>query len=141
MNTREAMESKVMVGSEKEMAGVMGKSKETVGLEAKTMAGMESGVDTAAGMDSESTVDQSGAVAGAKASARCTIVTAGGDAGVDLRLTVAGTAAGDGAVVVPWMDVRTIAETIPSVFVVASEFTAPTNVWLGTAGAETERVG
>ena len=49
-----------------EMAGVTGKSKETAGSEAEMMAGMESGVDTAAGMDSESTVDRSGVVAGAK---------------------------------------------------------------------------
>ena len=84
MNTREAMESKVMAGSEMETAGVMGKSKETAGLEVETMAGTESGVDTAAGMDLELTVDRSGAVAGAEASMRCTIATGGGDAGVDL---------------------------------------------------------
>ena len=71
-------------GSEMETAGVMGKSKETVGSEVETVAGTGSGVDTAAGMDLESTVDQSGAVAGAEASARCVMVTGGGDVGADM---------------------------------------------------------
>ena len=83
-NTWSAMESKMMAGSEMETVGVMGKSKETAGLEVEMVAGMESGVDTEVGMDSESTADQSGAVAGAKASVRCVIVTAGGDAGADM---------------------------------------------------------
>ena len=74
-NTWEAMELKMTVGSETEMAGVMGKSKEMAGSEAETVAGMEGGVDTEAGMDSESRVDQSGAVAGAEASARCAIAS------------------------------------------------------------------
>ena len=67
-NTREATESKMTAGSEMETVGVMGKSKETADSEAEMMAGMESGADTDAGMDSESRVDQSGAVAGAEAS-------------------------------------------------------------------------
>ena len=58
----------------------MGKLKETVGSEAEMVAGTESGVDIEAGTDSKSTVDRSGAVAGAKASARCAIATTGGDA-------------------------------------------------------------
>ena len=95
MNTWEATESKMTAGSEMKTVGAMGKSKETAGSEVETVAGTESGVDTEAGMDSESTVDQSRAVAGAKASARCTITTARGDAGVDLRSTVAGTTTRD----------------------------------------------
>ena len=99
-------------GSEMEMARVMGKLKETVDLEAETMAGTESGADTDAGMDSESTADRSRAVAGPEASARCAIVTGGGDAGADLRSTVAGTATGDDAVAVANGRVSPIAETI-----------------------------
>ena len=57
-NTWEATESKMMVGSETETAGVTGKSKETAGSEAETVAGMESGVDTEVGMDLKSTADQ-----------------------------------------------------------------------------------
>ena len=83
VNTREATESKMMAGSEMEMAEVTGKSKETAGLEVETVVGMESGVDTEAGMDLESTTDQSQVVAGAEASVRCAIATAGGDVGVD----------------------------------------------------------
>ena len=83
-NTWSAMESKMMAGSEMEMAGVTGKSKETAGSEVEMVAGMESGVDTEVGMDSESTADQSIAVAGAEASMRCTIATTGGDAGADM---------------------------------------------------------
>ena len=83
-NTWEATELKMTVGLEMETAGVMGKSKETVGSEAETVVGTESGVDTEAGMDLESTADWSGAVAGAEASARCTITTTGGDVGADL---------------------------------------------------------
>ena len=83
-NTWEAMESKMTVGSEMETAGVTGKSKETAGSEVETVAGTESGADTDAGMDSELTADQSGVVAGAEASARCAIMTGGGDAGADL---------------------------------------------------------
>ena len=90
----------MMAGSEMEMAGVMGKSKETAGSEAETVAGMGSGVDTAAGMDLESTVDQSGAVVGAEASAKCAMVTGGGDVGADMQLMVAGTATGDEAAAV-----------------------------------------
>ena len=89
MNTQEATET--------EMAGVMGKSKETAGLEAEMVVGMESGVDTEAGMDLELTADWSGGVVGAEVSARCAIMTAGGDARADMRSTVAGTAAGNGA--------------------------------------------
>ena len=85
----------MMAGSEMETAGATGKSKETADSEAETMAGMEGGVDTDAGMDSESRVDQSGAVAGAEASA-----TGGGDVGADLRLTVVGTTIEDDAVAV-----------------------------------------
>ena len=84
MNTREATESKMMVGLEMEMAGVMGKSKETAGSEAETVAGTESGVDTEVGTDSESIADRSRPVVEAKVSARCAIATAGGDAGADL---------------------------------------------------------
>ena len=84
MNTREAMESKMTVGSEMEMAGVIGKSKETADLEVETMVGTESGLDTEAGMDLELTVDRSREVAGAEASTRCTIVTMGGDVGADM---------------------------------------------------------
>ena len=58
VNTQEAMESKMTVGSEMEMAGVMGKLKETAGLEAEMVAGMESGVDTEVGMDSKLTADR-----------------------------------------------------------------------------------
>ena len=83
-NTQEATESKMTAGSEMEMVGVMGKLKETVDSEVETMAGMESEADTDAGMDLELRVDWSGAVAGAEVSARCAIVTGGGDAGVDL---------------------------------------------------------
>ena len=140
-NTWEATESKMTAGSETEMAGVMGKSKETAGSEAETVVGMESGVDTEAGMDSESTADRSRAVAGAKASVRCAIVTAGGDAGADLRSMLAGTATRDGAVPVMVVRVGLIAETILSVCAVASEFVAPANVQLRIAGTETERVG
>ena len=78
-----------------EMVGVTGKLKETAGLEAETMAGTESGADTDAGMDSELRVDPSGVGTGAEASARCAITSGGGDAGVDLRLVVAGTVTGD----------------------------------------------
>ena len=67
-----------------ETAGVMGKSKETVGSEAEMVVGMEGGAETEVGMDSKSTVDRSGAVAGAEASTRCVIVTAGGDVEVDM---------------------------------------------------------
>ena len=60
VNTREATESRMMVGSETETAGVMGKSKETVDSEAEMVSGMKSGVDTEVGMDSKSTADRSG---------------------------------------------------------------------------------
>ena len=125
------------VGLEMETAGVTGKLKETAGLEAETVAGMESGVDIEAGMDLESTADRSRAGAGAKASTRCVIVTGGGDAGADLRSTVAGTTTGNGAVAVTVVRVGLIAETIPSV----SDFAPPANVQLGIAGTEMERVG
>ena len=88
-NTWEAMET--------EMAGVMGKLKETAGLEAEMVVGTESGVDTEAGMDLESTADWSGVVVGAEVSVRRAIMTTRGDARVDMRSTVAGTAAGNGA--------------------------------------------
>ena len=83
VNTWEATESKMMVGLEMETVEVMGKSKETAGSEVEMVVGAESRVDTEVGMDSESTADQSGVVVGAEASARCAIVTGGGDAGVD----------------------------------------------------------
>ena len=130
-NTREAMESKMTAGSEMETAGVTGKSKETAGLEAETVAGTESGADTEVGMDSESTADQSGAGAGAEASVKCAIVTAG----ADMRSTVAGTATEDGAAAVAWMEVCMISETIPSAFAVAA------NARLGCTRTEMERVG
>ena len=95
-----AMELKMMAGSETEMMEVTGKLKETVGLEAEMVVGTEGGANAEAGMDLKSTVDRSGVVAGAKASARCTIATAVGDAGVDLRLAVVGTATGNGAAAV-----------------------------------------
>ena len=96
--------------------------------------GMESGVDTDAEMDSELRVDWSGAVAGAEASARCAIATGGGDAGVDLRSTVAGTATGDDGASVAKVRIGPIAETMPMACAVA-------NAPLGIAGAETEQVG
>ena len=133
-NTWEATESKMTAGSEMETAGGTGKSKETAGSEVETVAGMESGVDTDAGMDSESIVDRSRAVAGAEASARCAIATGRGDAGVDLRLTVAGTVAGDDAAAVAKVRLGLIAEMIPLVCAVA-------NAQLGIARAETEWVG
>ena len=86
-----------MVGLETETVGVTGKSKETMGLEAETVAGTESGVDL------KLTADQSGAVAGAKASVGSTIATAG----ADMRSMVVGTATGDGAAVVAWTEVHT----------------------------------
>ena len=134
VNTREATESKMMAGLEMETGGVTGKSKETAGSEAETVVGTESGVDTEVGTNSESTADWSGAVAGAKASARCAITTSGGDAGVDLRSTVAGTVTGDDVAAVTNGRVSSIAETIPLACVAA-------NARLGIAGAETERVG
>ena len=88
-NTWEATESKMMVGLETETVGVMGKLKETAGSEVETVEGMECGVDTEAGMDSELTANWSGVVVGAKASARCAIVTTRGDVGVDMQSTVA----------------------------------------------------
>ena len=72
--------------------------------------------------------------AGAEASARCAIATGGGDAGADLRSTVAGTATGDDAASVAKVRVGPIAETIPLACAAA-------NVRLGIAGAETEWVG
>ena len=99
-NTREAMESKMMAGSEMGTAGVTGKSKETVGSEVEMVVGMESGVDTEMGTDSKLTVDRSRAVAGAKASTGSAIATAGGNVGVDMQLMVAGTATGDDVVAV-----------------------------------------
>ena len=95
MNTWEAVESKMTAGSEIETAGVTGKLKETAGSEVEMVAGTESGVDIEVGMDLESIADRSRAGAGAEASARCTIVTPGGDVGVDLQSTVAGTVTGD----------------------------------------------
>ena len=141
MNTWEATESKMTADLEMEMAGVTGKSKETVGSEAETVAGMESGVNTEVGMDSESTADRSGAGAGTEASARCTIATGGGDAGADLRSMVAGTVTGGDVAAVAKVRVGPIAEMLLSACAVASEFAAPTNVQLGIAGLETERVG
>ena len=119
-------------GSEMEMVGVMGKLKETAGSEAEMVVGTESGADTAA--DSELRVDQSGAVVGAEASTRCVIMTGGGDAGADLRSTVAGTMTGDDAAAVAKVRVGLIAETTPSACAAA-------NVQLGIAGVEMERVG
>ena len=130
-----------MVGLETEMAGVMGKSKETAGLEVETMVGTESGVDTEAGMDSESTVDRSRVVAGAKASMRCAIATTGGDAGADMRLTVAGTAMKVDVAGVARLQVDPIVEMILSTCAVATEFVVPANARLGIARMEMEWVG
>ena len=49
MNTWEAVESKMTVGSEMETVGVMGKSKETMGSEAEMVVGTESEGDTCYG--------------------------------------------------------------------------------------------
>ena len=124
----------MMAGLEMETVGVMGKSKEMMGLEAEMVVGTESGADTDAGMDSESTADQSGAVAGAEASARCAIASGGGDAGADLRSTVVGTATGDNAASVAKVRIDPIVETMRLAC-------AAVNARLGIAGAETERVG
>ena len=132
-NTREATESKMMAGSEMETAGVTGKLKETADSEAETMAETESGADTDARMDSESRVDRSGVVAGAEASTRFAIASGGGDAGADLRSTVACTATEDDAAAVANGRVSPIAETIPLACTAA-------NAQLGIAGTETERV-
>ena len=96
-NTWEAMELKMMAGLEMEMVGVTGKLRETVGSEVEMVVGMESGADTEVGTDSKLRSDRSGAGVGAEASA---IVTTGGDAGADVRLTVVGTTTGDDATVV-----------------------------------------
>ena len=72
--------------------------------------------------------------AGAEASARCAIATGGGDAGADLRSTVAGTATGDNAASVVKVRIGPIAETMPLACAAA-------NARFGIAGAETERVG
>ena len=141
MNTREATESRMTAGSETETVGVTGKSKETAVSEVETVVGTESGADSEVGMVSESTADWSGVVVGAKASMRCAIATGGGDAGADLRLTVAGTATGDKAVAVVKVQVCPIAQTIPLACAVVSEFAAPANVWLGSTGTEMEWVG
>ena len=137
-NTREATESKMMAGSEMETAGVTGKSKETAGSEVETMVGTESGADTAVGMDLESRMDQSRAVAGAEESTRCVIVTAGGDAGVDLQSTVVGTVTRDAAVAVMVVRVGLIAETTPSACAAVSECAGAASAWLGISGMETE---
>ena len=107
------------------------------GLEAETVVGMKGGVDTEAGMDSELTADPIGAGAGAgtKASTRCTIATGGGDAGADLRSTVAGTVTGDNVAAVAKVQVGPIAEMIPL------ECAAAANARLRITGAEMERVG
>ena len=141
VNTWEATESKMTAGSEMETVGATGKSKEIVDSEAETMAGTEGGADTDAGMDSESRVGWSGAVAGAEASARCMITTGGGDAGADLRSTVAGTATEDNVAVVAKVRVGPIAEMIPPECAAASEFAAPANAWLRITRPETEWVG
>ena len=73
-------------------------------------------------------------MAGAEVSARCVIATGGGDAGADLRSTVAATVTGDDAAAVTNGRVSPIAETIPLACVAAK-------ARLGIAGAETERVG
>ena len=132
-NIREATESKMTAGSEMETAGVMGKSKETAGSEAETVVGTESGVDTEVGTDSESTVDRIRAGAGAEVSARCAIATGRGDAGADLRSTVAGTVTGDDAAVVAKVWVGSIAEMVPSAWAA--------NARLGIGRTEMERVG
>ena len=61
-------------------------------------------------------------------------MTGGGDAGADLRSTVAGTTTGDDVASVTKVRIGPIAETIPLACVVA-------NARLGIAGVETERVG
>ena len=131
----------MMAGSETETAGVTGKLKEMTGSEAEMVVGMESGADTEAGMDLESTADRSGAGVGAEASARCAITSGGGDAGVDLRLVVAGTVTGDNVAAVAKVQAGSIAEMIPPECVAASEFAAAANAGLGSARTETERVG
>ena len=78
---------------------------------------------------------------GAEARARGAIATARGDAGVDLRSMVAGTATRGDVAVVAKVRVGMIAEMILSACVVASEFMAPANARLGIARTETERVG
>ena len=72
--------------------------------------------------------------AGAEASARCAIATGGGDAGADLRSTVAGTATGDNAALVVKIRIGPIAETMPLACAAA-------NAWLGIGRTETEQVG
>ena len=62
-------------------------------------------------------------------------MTGGGDAGVDLRLMVAGTTTEVDAVAVARLRVGPIAETIPLACA------APTNAQLGSARTEMERVG
>ena len=135
------MESKLTVGLETEMVGVMGKLKETAGSEAETVVGTESGVDTEAGMDLKLTADQSGAVVGAEASTGSVITTTGGDVGADLRLMAVGPATGDGVAVVAEVRVGTIAETILSVCTAVSKFVVAANAGLGIARPEMEQVG
>ena len=77
----------------------------------------------------------------AEASVRCVIATAGGDAGVDLRSMVAGTATGDEPAAVAKVRVGPIAEMIPSACAAVSESAVPTNARLRIGGMETERVG
>ena len=110
VNMGVATESKMMVGSETEMAGVMEKLKVKSGLEAGMVVGMESGVDTEVGTNSKSMVDMSGNI-----SAGSAIMTIGGDAGVDTQSMVAGTNTRDNAAAVAGVEVHTIAEGILSV--------------------------
>ena len=79
--------------------------------------------------------------AGAEASARCTITTAGSNAVADLRSTVVGTATGDDAAAVAKVGVGPIAEMVLSVWAAASNSMVPANARLGIGGTETERVG
>ena len=139
-----ATESKMMVGSEMETAGVMGKSKETVGLEVETVVGMEGGVDTKVGTDLKLTVDMSGnigGVVGAEASAGSAMASMVADAGVETGLMAVDTDTRDDAVVAARVEVCMIVERIPSVCVTASEFLAPADVWLGIARMEMEPGG
>ena len=78
---------------------------------------------------------------GAEASARCAIVTGGGDAGVDLRSVVVGTVTGDNVAAVAKVRVGSIAEMIPLECAAASEFAAAANAGLRSARTETEQVG
>ena len=73
-------------------------------------------------------------MAGAEASMGSAIMTAGGDAGVDMRSMVVGTTMGDDVVVVARVQVGMIVEMIPSACVAV-------NARLGITRTEMERAG